>query len=82
MVVLINEYSDISLPGQVEIYFEAFAGIVNFNDISPDVLLEMMYPKILPKVYTVNELITGKEKEFNPYLDLKGKSSANVLVNM
>ena len=41
-----------------------------------------MYPKILPKVYTVNELITGKEQEFNAYLDERGKTSVNVLVNM
>ena len=41
-----------------------------------------MYPQILPKVYTVDELITGNEKEFNAYLDKKGKSSVNVLVNM
>jgi len=41
-----------------------------------------MYPKILPKVYTVDELITGREQEFNAYLDHKGQSSVNVLVNM
>lgn len=50
--------------------------------MSPDFVLEMMYPKILPKVYTINELITGKEQEFNAYLDKRGKSSVNVLVNM
>ena len=56
--------------------------MVNFESASPDVILDMMYPQILPKVYTVDELITGNEKEFNAYLDKKGKSSVNVLVNM
>lgn len=81
LIVCIGEYSDVSVPAQTEIYLSSLTGFVFFESISPDMALEMMYPKILSKKYTVDEWITGKEKEFNPYLDAKGKSSASFLDN-
>jgi len=59
----------------------AFKSVANFESVELDQIFDMLYPKVFPKKYTVSELLTGKEKEFNAYLDKKGKSSSNMFIN-
>lgn len=59
----------------------AFKSVANFESVELDQIFDMLYPKVLPKKYTVSELLTGKEKEFNAYLDKKGKTSSNMFIN-
>jgi hypothetical protein len=59
----------------------AFKSVANFESVELDQIFDMLYPKVLSKKFTVSEILTGKEKEFNAYLDKKGKSSSNMFIN-
>lgn len=59
LVVSIDEYSSISLPAQVEMCLTAFKSVANFESVELDKILDMLFPKVLSKNWTVEEILTG-----------------------
>jgi hypothetical protein len=48
------------MPANTEINVKAFRGVIEFESLKPDAILAKMYPKILKKKYTLDEIITGR----------------------